>query len=209
MSKDLILLLYTILISLFVVFLFITIFYIFNKKVLSKFSLSLKLCFYIGLYSIFLMITEFYVTDYFTVNYQITKYMFLALTAVFIVYFLLVFLTLLINLHPLKNIATNTKKLADGAKRLNLEISGSKEFNQIEKNLSSIKDKGISNEEYKLRLKQEYYKFVPREFYDYLGKDEVFDLKLGENVKIGDRVLVEVIKIDEKGRVDLRLVEKL
>ena len=209
MSKDLILLLYTILISLFVVFLFITIFYIFNKKVLSKFSLSLKLCFYIGLYSIFLMITEFYVTDYFTVYYQITKYMFLALTAVFIVYFLLVFLTLLINLHPLKNIATNTKKLADGAKRLNLEISGSKEFNQIEKNLSSIKDKGISNEEYKLRLKQEYYKFVPREFYDYLGKDEVFDLKLGENVKIGDRVLVEVIKIDEKGRVDLRLVEKL
>ena len=33
--------------------------------------------------------------------------------------------------------------------------------------------------------------------------------KVEDVVKIGDRVLVEVIKIDEKGRVDLRLVEKL
>lgn len=153
------------------------------------------------------MITEFYVTDYFTVNYQITKYMFLALTAVFIVYFLLVFLTLLINLHPLKNIATNTKKLADGAKRLNLEISGSKEFNQIEKNLSSIKDKGISNEEYKLRLKQEYYKFVPREFYDYLGKDEVFDLKLGENVQKDVTILFIDIRRSYKTSESLSLDE--
>ncbi len=33
--------------------------------------------------------------------------------------------------------------------------------------------------------------------------------KVEDVVKIGDRVLVEVIKVDEKGRVDLRLVEKL
>mgnify|MGYP001047975369 CR=1 FL=1 len=33
--------------------------------------------------------------------------------------------------------------------------------------------------------------------------------KVEDVVKIGDRVLVEVIKVDEKGRVDLRLIEKL
>ena len=33
--------------------------------------------------------------------------------------------------------------------------------------------------------------------------------KVEDVVKIGDRVLVEVIKIDEKGRVDLKLIEKL
>lgn len=33
--------------------------------------------------------------------------------------------------------------------------------------------------------------------------------KVEDVVKIGDRVLVEVLKVDEKGRVDLRLVEKL
>ena len=33
--------------------------------------------------------------------------------------------------------------------------------------------------------------------------------KVEDVVKIGDRVLVEVIKVDDKGRVDLRLIEKL
>ena len=33
--------------------------------------------------------------------------------------------------------------------------------------------------------------------------------KVEDVVKIGDRVIVEVIKVDEKGRVDLRLIEKL
>lgn len=183
MSKDLILLFYTILISLFVVFLLTTLFYAFNKKVLSKLTLSLKLCFYIAIYSIFLMITEYFVVDYFSNNYQISKYTNWVLCGVFIIYFLLVFLTLIINLHPLKNIEKNTKKLALGAKKLSLQIFGSKEFDNIEQNLNDIKIKGIFSEEYKLRLKQEYYKFVPREFYDYLGKDEVFELKLGENVQ--------------------------
>ncbi len=129
------------------------------------------------------MMAEYYVIDFFQVNYRLTKYTNFALIGVFVVYFLLVFLTLLINLHPLKNIEKNTKKLADGAKKLSCEIFGSKEFDQIEQNLNIIKNKGISNEEYKLRLKQEYYKFVPREFYDYLGKEEIFDLQLGQNVQ--------------------------
>lgn len=207
MSKDLIFLLYTILISLFVVFLLVTLFYAFNKKVLCKFSLSVKLCFYIGLYSIFLMIAQYYVTDYFQVNYLITKYTFLALMGVFVIYFLLVFLTVLINLHPLKNIEKNTKKLSQGAKRLGDEIYGSKEFSQIEKNLNSIKEKSISNEEYKLRLKQEYYKFVPREFYDYLGKNEVFDLKLGENVQKDVTILFIDIRRSYKTSESLSLDE--
>ena len=33
--------------------------------------------------------------------------------------------------------------------------------------------------------------------------------KVEDVVKIGDKVLVEVIKVDEKGRVDLKLVNKL
>ena len=40
-----------------------------------------------------------------------------------------------------------------------------------------------------------------------LSKDRVE--KVEDVVKVGDRVLVEVIKVDEKGRVDLRLIEKL
>ena len=40
-----------------------------------------------------------------------------------------------------------------------------------------------------------------------LSKEKV--AKVEDVVNIGDRVIVEVIKIDEKGRVDLKLIEKL
>lgn len=151
------------------------------------------------------MITEYFVIDYFQVNYLITKYTNLALIGVFVIYFLLVFLTLLINLNPLKKIEKNTRKLAQGAKKLSDEISGSKEFSQIEQNLNSIKEKGISSEEYKLKLKREYYKFVPREFYDYLGKDEVFDLTLGENVQKDVTILFVDIRRSYKTSESLSL----
>ena len=40
-----------------------------------------------------------------------------------------------------------------------------------------------------------------------LSKDRVE--KVEDVVKVGDKVLVKTIKIDERGRVDMKLVEKL
>ncbi|MBE5746390.1 MAG: adenylate/guanylate cyclase domain-containing protein [Clostridiales bacterium] len=177
---NLITFLYFVLIGLFLSFLVISIIYLFNRKVLSKLNISIKLSFYIAVYSLVLISLVYYLFGN-TIFYD-EGFNFIVLTIIFVIYILACFFTFYINLYPLKKIARNTKNLSKGGKN-NLVILGSKEFDQIQNNLNEIEQKHITQEEYKLKIKKEYYKFVPREFYDYLGKDEVFDLKLGENVQ--------------------------
>lgn len=153
----------------------------FNQKVLSKFNLSFKISVYIGIFTFALMVVEYLITDYFNVNILSPYNEYFMLSIAFIVYIFLVFLMLYINLYPIKKIEKSTEKLSRGSDS-NLVVIGSKEFNKIQENLQAIEDRNESLEEYRVKLKKEYYKFVPKEFYDYLGKSEVFELKLGENV---------------------------
>ena len=183
MDINLTIFLYYVLIGLFLAFLIISIFYLFNRKVLSKLSLSLKLSVYISIYSLALMLTEFYLLDYFNSLILEENLQYLYLAGVFLAYILLCFFTFYINLYPLKKIEKSTKKLADGSKNTKIAVEGSKEFDKIQLNLNALEENNIENDEYEQRMKREYHKFVPKEFFEHLGKKDVFDLKLGESVQ--------------------------
>lgn len=206
MKTDLIFLLYYILLGLCGLFILISLFYLFNRKVLSKISLSLKITTYLSLVSLLLIFTEYYVLRISTSPF-VREYDNLILAGIFFVYILFVFFILYVNLYPIKKIQSNTNRLAIGDKRLNNIVEGSKEFDEIQENLINIQRKNLSNEEYKLMLKKEYYKFVPREFYDYLGKNDVFEMTLGESVQKDVTILFIDIRNSYKTSESLSLEE--
>lgn len=167
-------------------------------------AISIKLTFYLSLYTIMLLASIYFLLTYFSQTYieQTLEYLFLVLTIILFV--LLCFFTFYINLYPLKKIEKCTKNLSMGGKN-NVVILGSKEFDKIQNNLQDLEERNITQEEYKVRIKKEYYKFVPREFYDYLGKNEVFELKLGENVQKDVTVLFIDIRHSYKTSESLSL----
>ena len=103
--------------------------------------------------------------------------------ALFLGFLFLCFFTFLINLYPLKKIEKSTQKLASGSKNTNITVLGCKEFENIQENLEKLEVKNELEEEYKINLKKEYYKFVPKQFFEHLGKKDIGELKLGENVQ--------------------------
>jgi len=167
----------------FALFLVISIFYLFNRKVLSKLSLSLKLIAYISIYSLALMYSEFYLLNYFNTIFLEENLRYLILAGVFLIFILFCFFTLYINLYPLKKIEKSTQKLADGSKNTKILVLGSKEFEEIQNNLNKLEENNENYDDYKCKIKKEYDKFVPREFFTHLGKKEIYELKLGENVQ--------------------------
>lgn len=187
-------------------FIFISLFYLFNQKVLSKFNLSFKISIYISLLTFALMVVEFLIIDYYDVNVMEARNQYFLLSISFIIYIFLVFLTLYVNLYPIKKIEKNTRLLSRGKDNKNV-ILGSKEFEKIQENLQAIEDKNDQSEEYKSKLKNEYYKFVPKEFFEYLGKNEVFELKLGESVQKEVTVLFIDIKHSFRASETLSLEE--
>ena len=60
------------------------------------------------------MVVEYLITDYFNVNVLSDYNEFFMLSISFIVYIFLVFLTLYINLYPIKKIEKSTIKLSNG-----------------------------------------------------------------------------------------------
>lgn len=172
---------------------------------MSKISLSLKLIVYIGIYSLSLMIIEFFLLNYFKNNLLEQNLQYLILAGVFLVYILFCFLTFYINLYPLKKIGKSTKKLADGSKNTKILVLGSKEFDEIQTNLFALEDKNEEIEEYKIKVKKDYDKFVPREFFTHLGKKEIYELQLGDNVQKDVTVLFIDIRHSYKTSESLSL----
>lgn len=183
MDANLVLLLYLILSAVFVLFLILMFLYLFNKNVLSKWNLSLKITAYISVYTISLI----FGVNYVLTNYPVEKNFFskqkIFLVGLVICYILIVFATLYINLYPIKKIINTTQNLVSNKELKEDLIYGSREFDNIQTNLDGIKNSFKENDDYNIKLKKEYYKFIPKEFYDYLGKKDVFELKLGENVQ--------------------------
>ena len=97
-------------------------------------------------------------------------------------------------------IATNDAKMAQRAKDIILSIAGDVEVGQIyEGKVTRIMHFGAfvaisSNKDGMIHISK-------------LSKDRVE--KVTDVVNIGDMVKVEVIKVDDKGRIDLKLIEKL
>lgn len=182
----------------------LTIFYLFNRKFLSKLNLSIKLSVYISIYTIALVIVFYYFFNYYSLNLVNQNIEYFSLTIIFIIYILLCFFTFYINLYPLKKIEIYTKKLKTGEKN-SVVVLGSKEFDKIQSNLFDLEQKNIIDNEYNQKLKKEYYKFIPKQFYDYLGKNEIFELKLGENVQKDVTVLFIDIRHSYKTSESLSL----
>lgn len=181
MESSTLILLYLILSGISSIFFSTMFFYIFNKKVLSKLKISIKLLIYSTLLSIIFAFLEYEILT--NINLGNIYNNIWALCLIFVIYLFFMFVSFLINLQPIKKIQLNLEKLSNGTKFVSKKVQGSSEFNEIQQNLTSLAQMNINNEEYKLKLKKEYYKFIPKQFYDYLNKQEVFDLTLGTNIQ--------------------------
>ena len=197
---------YELLTAFYIMFIFISLFYLFNRKVLSKLNISLKITVYITLLTIVLMGVEFLIVDYFNFSYlnQNNQYWFLLICL--LVYLILIFLVLYLNLYPIKRLKNGMKKLLNN-KHNDIVVLGSSEFDNIQTSLEQLENKLNLKDEYVLKLKKEYYKFVPKEFYTHLNKNDVFELKLGENVQKDVTVLFIDVRHSYKTSETLSLEE--
>ncbi len=205
MDNGLVILLYAILSLVFVGLIFIMLFYMFNKNVLSKTKLVFKICFYVALVSLFFVLLQIFLDNYFFSNYFNLKYQKIVLIASYLLYNLVILAVVAINLRPIKKVVLGTKNLLLGQKSEMGFIEGSYEFDKIEENLTELENLAREKENYNFRLKKEYYKFVPKQFFDFLGKDEIFELGLGENVQKDATILFVDLRLSHKTSESLSL----
>ena len=101
-----------------------------------------------------------------------------------LIYLVLVFLIVLFFCRHLSKVEHATQKLGDGRmKNDNFKIGGGKQFKEIEHSLNKI---NYNYKEKENKLKQtnlETQKFIPKQFFKFLGKSSVEELELGNQVK--------------------------
>lgn len=101
-----------------------------------------------------------------------------------IVYLLIVFLIILASCRPLRRVEKVAQTLGDGRMKFDdFRIGGGKQFKEIEYSLNKI-NYNYKEKENKLRQTNlEAQKFIPKEFFKFLGKSSVSELELGNQVK--------------------------
>lgn len=101
-----------------------------------------------------------------------------------LVYLVLVFLIILFSCRPLSRVEKVTETLGDGRmKHDDFKIGGGKQFREIEYSLNKI-NYNYKEKENKLRQTNlEAQKFIPKEFFKFLGKNNIAELELGNQVK--------------------------
>lgn len=101
-----------------------------------------------------------------------------------IVYLVLVFVIILFSCRPLSKVEKATEKLGDGRMKYDdYKIGGGKQFKQIEHSLNKI---NYNYKEKENKIKQtnlEAQKFIPKQFFKFLGKNSIEELELGNQVK--------------------------
>lgn len=101
-----------------------------------------------------------------------------------LVYLVLVFLIVLFTCRPLSKVEKATSKLGDGRMKEDvIKVGGGKQFKEIENSLNKINNniKEKNNKLKKTNLSAQ--KSVPKQFFKFLGKNNVAELELGNKVK--------------------------
>lgn len=101
-----------------------------------------------------------------------------------LVYLIILFVTILFACRPLSKVEKVTEKLGDGRMKYDdFKIGGGKQFQEIENSLNKI-NYSFKEKENKIRQTNlEAQKFIPKQFFKFLGKSNIEDLELGNQVK--------------------------
>ena len=101
-----------------------------------------------------------------------------------LVYLIILFVTILFACRPLSKVEKITEKLSDGrVKYDDFKVGGGKQFQEIENSLNKI-NYSIKEKENKIRTYNlEAQKFIPKQFFRFLGKSSIEELELGNQVK--------------------------
>jgi len=101
-----------------------------------------------------------------------------------LIYLVLLFVVVLFSCRPLSKVEKITAKLGDGRMKFDdYKIGGGKQFKQIEHSLNKI---NYNYKEKENKIKQtnlETQKFIPKQFFKFLGKSSIEELELGNQVK--------------------------
>ncbi len=101
-----------------------------------------------------------------------------------IVYLVLLFVTILFACRPLSRVEKFTNTLSDGRMKMDdFKVGGTKQFLEIENSLNKI-NYNIKAKENKIKQTNlEAQKFIPKQFFKFLGKSSVEELEIGNQVK--------------------------
>lgn len=101
-----------------------------------------------------------------------------------LVYLIALFVIVLFACRPLSKVQKATEKLGDGRMKFeDYKVGGGKQFMEIENSLNKI-NYNYKEKENKIRQTNlEAQKFIPKQFFKFLGKSSIAELELGNQVK--------------------------
>ena len=122
-----------------------------------------------------------------------------------IVFVLLMFLNYFLLCKPVGRIEKIVLRLGDGSvKARTLKIGGGKQFNNIEHGLNKINNNYRNNENNIKKVNLEAQKFVPKQFFRFLGKNNISELELGNQVKKTATLMsVKLVGLENLGQMSL------
>ncbi len=117
----------------------------------------------------------------------------------------LLFLNCFVFCKPIAKVERIVSRLGDGkVKDENLKIGGVKQFNSIEHSLNKINNNYRSKDRSLKTINLEAQKFIPKQFFKFLGKSNIQELELGNQVKkVASSMLVKLIGLESKGNMTL------
>lgn len=101
-----------------------------------------------------------------------------------LVYLVALFVIVLFACRPLSKVQKATEKLGDGRMKFdNYKVGGGKQFMEIENSLNKINFNFKAKENKIRQTNLEAQKFIPKQFFKFLGKSSIEELELGNQVK--------------------------
>lgn len=112
-----------------------------------------------------------------------------------IVFIVIIFFTLIFACRPLTKVEHIVLRLGDGKlKQDRLNIGGGKQFKSIEHGLNKINNNYKEKDNSLKKVNLETQKFIPKQFFKFLGKSNISELELGNQVK--KKAITMSIKLD-------------
>ena len=122
-----------------------------------------------------------------------------------LVFIALLFLNCFVLCKPIAKVERIVSRLGDGKVRdEKLRIGGGKQFNAIEHGLNKINNNYRSKDKSLKTINLEAQKFIPKQFFRFLGKSNIQELELGNQVKKrATSMLVKLAGLSGKGDMSL------
>ncbi len=122
-----------------------------------------------------------------------------------LIFIMLLFLNCFVLCKPIAKVERIVSRLGDGkVKDEKLRIGGGKQFNSIEYGLNKINNNYRSKDRSLKTINLEAQKFIPKQFFKFLGKTNIQELELGNQVKKrATTILVKLAGLSSQGDMSL------